>query len=206
MAKTKKTTAAAAELPCECSLYDVLLESLTETGEYDSYTTGCNSTRHPDRTFAAGHDAKLKSFLIRWGTVADADIRRHQGGVASSADAVKHASRYGFTDMVREGIEKRLAKNAAKADKKLAKLTAKSARAESAAELAEAKAEFAATLAEVQAEKLAPAATEDAPMLGELVQAKVGRWTYTGYVQDGEFIYTDKKGKELRTAKYQIVK
>lgn len=43
-------------------------------------------------------------------------------------------------------------------------------------------------------------ATKPAP-----VQAKVGRWTYTGTVQSGEFTYVTAKGETKTTSKYTLV-
>lgn len=103
-----KNTEAAAPTACECSRYDAmdpeqLSEANLESGEYDVFDTGCGATT--TRTFAPGHDAKLKSFLIRHGALGH-DIRRNEGGVASSASALDHAKRYDFAHMVAAGLTK----------------------------------------------------------------------------------------------------
>jgi len=127
----KKTAPAADELqPCECSKYDAvfpdeLTEENLESGNYQIFETGC--TAQTKRLFAPGHDAKLKSALIKWGALG-LDIRRTEAGVATSAEAVKHASRFKFAHMVAAGIkraeDKRLAK-LAKAEERAAKKVAK---------------------------------------------------------------------------------
>ncbi|MEU0246652.1 hypothetical protein ABZ192_20415 [Streptomyces sp. NPDC006235] len=104
--------------PCECAAYDALPADLTEeqvaSGDYEVFTTGCTATTK--RQFAPGHDAKLKSALIRWGALG-LDIRRNEGGVATSASADKHAARYAFAHMVTAGVKRAEAKAAEKARK-----------------------------------------------------------------------------------------
>jgi hypothetical protein len=122
-----KTTAT----PCECSLFDALdTEQLTEenlaNGDYDTFTTGCNATTK--RTFAPGHDAKLKSFFIKHDALGH-EIRRVDGGWRLSADVMDHASRYDFAHLVAAGIEKATAKAQARAARAAAK-AAKPAKAE----------------------------------------------------------------------------
>lgn len=101
---------------CECSKYDAIPADLTEAdleaGDFEVLTTGCTATTK--RQFAPGHDAKLKSALIRWGALG-LDIRRNEGGVASSATPAKHASRYAFAHMVTAGVKRAKAKAAEKA-------------------------------------------------------------------------------------------
>lgn len=118
------TKTAQAVKPCTCSK----VSTRTETGELVS--TGCSQTTK--RTFAPGHDARLKGFLIRAGvegqdvTVGD-DAPR-------SAQAV--ADQFGFGYMVAEGIKagaerafkaelKRVAKDAKKSHVTPREVTAK---------------------------------------------------------------------------------
>lgn len=102
--------------PCECSLFEAFIpEQLTdetiESGDFDTLTTGCTATTK--RTFAPGHDAKLKSFLIKH-EAAGNEIRRNDG-IAVTADAMGHARRYDFAHLVAAGIEKAQAKAEARA-------------------------------------------------------------------------------------------
>ncbi|MFE0793430.1 hypothetical protein [Streptomyces mutabilis] len=111
-----KKTETAEPTQCECSRYDAIPADLTEadleSGDFEILTTGCTATTK--RQFAPGHDAKLKSALIRWGALG-LDIRRNEGGVASSASPAKHASRYAFAHMVTAGVKRAQDKAADKA-------------------------------------------------------------------------------------------
>ncbi|MFJ5280339.1 hypothetical protein [Streptomyces parvulus] len=131
----KKTADTADELhPCECSKYDAVFpDELTEenlaSGSYQVFETGCTATTK--RQFAPGHDAKLKSALIKWGALG-LDIRRTEGGVATSASADKHAARYAFAHMVTAGVKRAEAKaieRRRKAEERAAKKAAPKAKA-----------------------------------------------------------------------------
>lgn len=80
-------------------------------------TTGCEA--ETTRTFAPGHDAKLKGFLIRAGR---AGHKVRMLGSEDEMSPVAAASRYGFAHMVADGI-KRQTKKTKKAQPK--KVTAK---------------------------------------------------------------------------------
>ncbi|MEU3199457.1 hypothetical protein [Streptomyces sp. NPDC006996] len=129
-AKTTAAKTAQAEAdelkPCECAAFDALPANLTEAdlerGDYEVFTTGCAATTK--RQFAPGHDAKLKSFLIKHGA-AGHDIRRNEGGVATSASADKHAARYAFAHMVTAGVKRAEAKAAEKAERTAARAAKK---------------------------------------------------------------------------------
>lgn len=227
-AKTTKTEPTA----CACSQFEALdlndvTEADVEAGDIQTFATDCTaSTRN---VFAPGHDAKLKSFLIK-AELAGLEIRRMQGGMAINADAVSHANEFGFGHMVAAGIEKGRAKAEARAARKAAKATktvaehgrakAKSLAETVAAEQAKHQAEQTAKVAELQAAAEwddAPAAPvadtewadahtdEDKAAYGEPTKAKVGRWTYEGTVFNGEFTYTDGKGKTQTTRKFTEV-
>lgn len=79
--------------PCTCSLV------VTFTENDEPQTTGCTATTR--RTFAPGHDARLKGFLIRAG-IAD-QLVRIGDDVNTSPEAI--AEQFGFAYMVREGIK-----------------------------------------------------------------------------------------------------
>lgn len=72
-------------------------------------TTGC--TASTKRTFAPGHDARLKGFLIRAGREGNL-VRTPEGG--NDQVAVRVAERFGFAQMVRDGIARKAAKKVAK--------------------------------------------------------------------------------------------
>lgn len=79
--------------PCSCSLFVAVAADGTTT------RTGCTATTR--RTFAPGHDARLKGFLIRAGRDGLL-IRTPEGG--ADQVAAKVADRFGFGHMVRDGI------------------------------------------------------------------------------------------------------
>lgn len=80
--------------PCTCS---TVVAFDNETDEV--YTTGCTATTR--RTFAPGHDARLKGFLIRAG-IAD-QLVRIGDDVNTSPEAI--ADQFGFSYMVATGIK-----------------------------------------------------------------------------------------------------
>ncbi|QJD54051.1 hypothetical protein SEA_GALACTICA_104 [Streptomyces phage Galactica] len=85
----------AAKVACACSLVRIFAEDGT------LITTGCVATTR--RTFAPGHDARLKGFLIRAG-IAGHTVRLGADGEERDAQAV--ANQFGFGYMVAEGIRK----------------------------------------------------------------------------------------------------
>ena len=85
--------ATATKTACTCSLIRIFAEDGTLT------TTGCVATTK--RTFAPGHDARMKGFLIRAG-IAGHKVRIGADGEERSAQAV--ADQFGFGNQVRDGI------------------------------------------------------------------------------------------------------
>lgn len=83
---------AATLAPCSCSLFVAVAADGTRT------TTGCTATTR--RTFAPGHDARLKGFLIRAGKAGHL-VATPEGTQEFPA---KVAERFGFAAMVAEGI------------------------------------------------------------------------------------------------------
>lgn len=140
--------------PCACSSFVAYTENDNE------FTTSC--TAQTARTFAPGHDARLKGNLIRW-AVLGYEIR--VGDVTKSAEG--WAESFGFGYMVTAGIRRAADRAATKAAKRIKKAT------------------------KVEA---APEPT--------IFEAKVGRWTYEGYLVGSEFVYINKAGETLRTAKF----
>ncbi len=196
---TKNTKAAKTEARnCECAKYfAVTAEILDNDGnllDEATESTGCNATTRND--FAQGHDAKLKSHLIRWGSLG-LEVVYVEGGLRVGTDAQNVANRYGFGHMVQAGIAKAVAKREAakaRADAKHAK----------AAEREALKAEVKAVLAEAPVE---PVAVVEVVNTAREVVAKVGRWTYAGTedTADGTFTYKNKVGQRKTTDKYEVV-
>lgn len=80
---------------CSCSLFVAIDAAGRET------RLSCTATTR--RTFAPGHDAKLKGFLIRAGRDG-MHVREVGRGVAHDQHPTQVADRFGFGHMVRDGI------------------------------------------------------------------------------------------------------
>lgn len=132
------------------------------------------------RTFAPGHDAKLKGELIRRQIAGDVVVLA-SGEVISPVQA---AHSFGFGYMVEAGVQNFMAREEAKADRKAARTATAAQR--------------------VVERKLAKKAEATAP---KKVTAKVGRWTYEGTLNDKgtKFTYLDKKGATQETKKFTLV-
>lgn len=182
-------TAATVSKPrCACGLYFVEIQSPGKPeGATQLVGTGCKwNVETYDATFLRGHDAKLKSFLIKAGVQHKSIIWQSVNGEAQEVMSPIHAgNRYGFGYMVQAGIENhglRKAKAAAKrAEKKAAKAEA-------------------------------PVEVEPQPESDNLF-VKIGRWTYdvvsTEQVDEDTIrvTYLTKKGEEKVTevAPYAII-
>jgi hypothetical protein len=186
---------------CECQKFSIEIwtgevPEGADPGQYVEYIEiGCQQTT--TRTFAPGHDAKLKSLLIQAGTSGHA-VRCDEGGVNHIGSAMAQAARYGFEHQVAAGIKKAQAKNAERHAKKTAKLLAQIDRQ---AAKAAAKRE--------KAGKTEPKQNRQVSQLVAPVQIKVGRWTYEAIINpaDNSAEYTSANG-EVKTAdegKYKLV-
>jgi hypothetical protein len=197
MAKTAKTQTAAAESAqptlhdCECSRYEI--EQWTgevpegaDPGDFlELLGTGC--VQQTARTFAPGHDAKLKALLIRAGHEGSG-VRRNDGGMASVSDAMHWAEFHGFAHMVKAGMNRAARKYADREARKIARE----------AERAHAKEVSRGT------KRAAKAGVKADP---ELVTIKVGRWTYAAAINEftNEATFTSANGQIKTTKKYTIV-
>jgi hypothetical protein len=131
MAATKTAKKSAAETPeaqkmhpCACQNYEIEIwtgdvPEGADPGDYlDLVGTDCVSETASD--FAPGHDAKLKSLLIRAGAEGHA-VRRNEEGMAVSGDPVGMAGDFNFEYMVKKGIERAVSRvNAQRAKKEAA--------------------------------------------------------------------------------------
>lgn len=195
------TTAAPIKNACICSTFAAIKKEFTlGNGQPETIdeTTGC--TESTTREFAPGHDAKLKALLIRAG-VNGWDVR--QGSIASSAR--KAAAQFAFAYMVDAGIERGLAKKAAKADRKAARAAApKRERATKSAQMPRPVGAHvvAAIPAVVQADEA------ETPAQAETVRVKIGRWEYNATIdQAGTAHYTTAAGAAAQAVKgvYKLV-
>ncbi|WP_328719148.1 hypothetical protein OHT52_06295 [Streptomyces sp. NBC_00247] len=104
-------------VPCTCSQFS--------TG--DGKTTGCVATT--TRQFAPGHDAKLKSFLIKAGAGAQ-EVTRTRDGIVTSGQAATMADGFKFGYMVQAGVARakdKAAEAAIRAERKAEERAAKKA-------------------------------------------------------------------------------
>lgn len=214
-----------AQTPCECANYSILRWNETSEDWDTVATTRCPGTL-TTRTFAPGHDAKLKGFLIRAGVAAE-EVSDNQG---VTANPIAMAARYGFEQMVRKGIAGGLIKRETKKLKK----GERSELAEAAQERVDAlthdgnsarkSRELAALVAAEEAKHAAEQAAQAKPLPEpewgddaaqataareererDMVKAKVGRWEYEGTVEDGTFTYSNSKGEATSTTKFTLV-
>ena len=163
---------------CECGLWSSLLED----GNYES--TRCDKAVPGDRTFAQGHDAKLKSLLIEAG-VRGLEVTRH-GDREGTADRVftegyAAAERFGFAHQVYDGIQAGKAKAEKRKERESAKALAKTTKA-------------------VKKRKL--------EAVKNAVEIKVGRWKYHVVEETaGTYVYIDSKGQEhtIEKSKAQVL-
>lgn len=200
-----KTAIATAIRACECSKWEIgnTIDSEIDGGqpEFVGETTGCSATT--TRTFAPGHDAKLKALLISGG-VQGLEIVWSNGGVNHTfSDAATAAAQYGFASMVQAGVERGKEKAAARKTRKATAPRAPKVSAdERAAKLTKTLAEMprvvgarvVATIAPAAAAAVEPVAPQ-APAKSDEVQIKVGRWEYAATIDaKGDAHYTNAKG------------
>ncbi|MFI2634743.1 hypothetical protein ACH5A2_30825 [Streptomyces collinus] len=117
----KKTAQAATAEPtrCECSRYEL----------EDGRNTGCKA--ETKRLFAPGHDAKLKSFLIKAGAAGELVTRVAEDGHRTSGQADSLAAKFTFGYMVKAGVTRardKAAEKAARAEQRKAKKAAPKAK------------------------------------------------------------------------------
>ena len=133
---------------CACGAYEVLVGQ-RDAGdgevEFDEeLTTNCDGAKTKS-IFAPGHDARLKSLLIKAGALGEhVRFNNPADGLLHEVTPVEAAGRYGFADMVESGIakakEKADARVAAAAAKAVKKAAADKAKADKKAEREAAKA------------------------------------------------------------------
>lgn len=209
---------------CECQNWEIGETVDGEDGdepEVTIFTTGCD--KQTKRLFAQGHDAKLKSLLIKAG-VEGLEVRwGRRTGVLVTTDYEGAARRFGFETQVIDGVRNRLDKLAR--SKKAIPAAPKTVgaevvegseegdtprvRDESAADyqrelagnlglIPEAPADQDGWSSDEQAGELLDEATDEVITSGvETVKAKIGRWEYEGVVAaDGSFHYKSANGED----------
>lgn len=108
---------------CVCSAYAVEIKD--ENGEVKRAALECDSDTASK--FAPGHDARLKSLLVKAGAVG-ADVVKTIDDDTVRLTALDAASEFGFADAVARGIELLAAKIVARAERDAAKAEARQAK------------------------------------------------------------------------------
>jgi len=179
---------------CACQFYS----GTDAKGEVLS--TGCDESTV--RTFRPGHDAKLKSLLIKVAVAGNQVTKRTDEGDVEM-DPLHAAEEFGFRGLVEKSVEAAQEKakaRQAKADERAAKKEA----AERAKAEAKAERERKAAQKKAHAEAVAKAAEDRKGQPGP-AKAKVGRTTVDGEIlADGTFKYL-KGDEEVETDSYTVV-
>jgi len=183
--------------PCACSFY-------TGTdAKGNALDTECEAVTV--RTFGPGHDAKLKSLLIKVAIAGGQVTKTTDEDGEVDLEPTHAAEEYGFRTQVEKGLAVHQAKLDASAEKKrvrdekaeVRKAEKEKAKAERKAVQDQRKADAA---AKAEAEKAANESKTPGP-----ARAKVGRTEFDGEVlADGTFRY-EKDGEQVETEKYTIV-
>lgn len=180
---------------CACQFYT------GKDAKGEELTTGCDEATV--RTFRPGHDAKLKSLLIKTAS-AGHQVVKTADGETNEMDPLHAAEEFGFRSLVEKSVDAAKAKQEARDAKAREREQAK-------AQKEQAKAEAKAERERKAAEKKAHAkAVEDAAEARKSTPgpatAKVGRNKFDGEIlADGTFKYLDGQGKEQETTSYTVV-
>lgn len=180
--------------PCACQFY-----SGTDA-KGQELSTGCDE--ETVRTFRPGHDAKLKSLLIKVASAGNS-VTKRVGDGTEEMDPLHAAEEFGFRGLVEKSVnaanEKQAARDAKAKEREEAKAAKERAKAEAKAER-----ERKAAQKKAHADAVAKAAEERKGQPGPAT-AKVGRSTFDGEIlADGQFRYT-KGDEEVETSNYSVV-
>jgi hypothetical protein len=196
-AKPKREKKVVEPTPCASSLYHWVDD---EGVKHDCGTQGSVTPR----TFRPGHDAKLKSLLIKAAVAGKQVVKTTPEDGEVEMDPLHAAEEYGFRGLVEKSVESARAKQEARDAKAKEREEAKAKRE---AEKAKAKAAREAKVAQKKAHAEAvEKAAEDAKSKPGPATAKVGRQKFDGEVlNDGTFKYKNAKGEDVETTEYTVV-
>jgi len=182
--------------PCACQFYS------GKDAEGNDLATGCDESTV--RTFKPGHDAKLKSLLIKVGA-AGGQVTKIQDGETSEMDPLHAAEEFGFRSLVEKSVDAAKAKQEAR-DARAKEREEKKAKADQAKQEARAARERKIAQKKAHADAVAKAAEEAKKTPGP-AKVKIGRSTVEGEIlNDGTFKYT-KGDKEIEVGsdKFEVV-
>lgn len=182
---------------CACSLYS------GQDVKGNELSTGC--TEKTVRTFRPGHDAKLKSLLIKVGSAGN-EVIKTVGDEVTSMQPVHAAEEYGFRNLVEKSLETAKGREDARKAKAAKRAEVKAA-AEAKKEAARVEREKRAAAKRAHAEAVAKAeSVANENKTPGPAKAKVGRSTVEGEVlEDGKFRYTNAKNETVEVENYKIV-
>lgn len=129
MAATKTEPKAKERVACECSKFSTQVNARYEDGVLvtdEVLTTGCTSTTV--NTFAPGHDAKLKSFLIKSYLTYRGKCGREENGTRTERSALDFAQSHGFSLQVAAGIQNEINRESKKRQRRVLRVLAKELR------------------------------------------------------------------------------
>lgn len=179
--------------PCECRAYSVKVDGKFRTTECDAETPS---------TFAAGHDAKLKSLLIFAGVSDLAVTKKIASNGVVSMTALEAAAEHGFGEQVSGAMAKDAAIKAARARREADRKTAEAKRQQ---ERIERKAKRDAKSAQLNQRRNLAKLQKEGKIEPGKVRARVGRQEFDGEVTaDGLFHYSV-SGQKVQTERYTVV-
>lgn len=180
---------------CACQFYT------GKDSKGEELITGCDEVTV--RTFRPGHDAKLKSLLIKTASAGN-DVNKRTDNGSVTMDPLHAAEEFGFRGLVEKSVDAAKAKQEARDAKAREREEAKAQKERG---KAEAKAERERKAAEKKAHaKAVEDAAEARKSQPGPATAKVGRNKFDGEIlADGTFKYADAQGKEQETTSYTVV-
>lgn len=194
--KPKREKKVVEATPCACQHYT------GKDAKGETLATGC--TESTVRTFKPGHDAKLKSILIKTAVAGNQATKTNEDGSTSEVDPLHAAEDFGFRALVEKSVDSAKAKQEVR-DAKAAERQAKKDERERAKAEAKAKREAEAKRKKAHAEAVEQAAEDRKGQPGPAT-AKVGRQKFDGEIlADGTFKYSNAKGEEVETDSYTPV-
>lgn len=181
--------------PCACQFYT------GKDKDGKDLSTGCDG--ETVRTFLPGHDAKLKSLILKV-AVAGGQVTKSTDDADEELEPLHAAEDFGFRGLIEKSLAGHQAKQAVR-DAKAKERADKKAAADAKKAEAKAQREQAAEAKKAHAKAVEEAAEAAKGNAGPAT-AKVGRNKFDGEIlADGTFKYSDAKGEEVETTEYTVV-
>lgn len=180
---------------CACQFY-----TGTDKGGSE-LSTGCEGKTV--RTFLPGHDAKLKSLILKT-AIAGKSVSKKTDTGTEQMEPLHAAEDFGFRSLIEKSLSTHNAKQEVR-DAKAQERASKKAATEAKKAEAKAKREQAAEAKKAHAKAVEEAAEAAKGKPGPAT-AKIGRNKFDGQIlNDGTFKYANAKGEEVETTDYTVV-